>query len=87
MGLPPAIEIHAPAIIRTPEMNFRSIMVCDNKGILINASMATRAGISENKDIYTIWFDDGLKRHYIDKIFDSVPEAETFLRSIYDIRE
>lgn len=83
----PAIEIHAPALIHTPEMAFRSVMVYDSKDILINASTAVRAGISEHNNVFTVWFDDGSRRHHMNRVFITHQDAEAFLQSIYYIKD
>ena len=77
------VEIHAPVVVQP------TTMVYDTKDHLINTSTATRAGISKSDHHFTygIWFDDGEKRHYMRRVFDTKEEAQFFLESIYNIKE
>lgn len=65
----------------------QAVMVYDENGNLLNASVVNRVGISEFHKNYTIWFDDGEKRRYLRKIFSTHEEAESFLESIYNIKK
>lgn len=65
----------------------QGVMVYDEDGHLLNANMVFRAGISQHHKNYLIWFDDGEKRRYLKRVFNSHEEALNFLESIYQIKK